>query len=369
MEGFARRTGLRNGEEERRYLWTDAFAVLNYLTLHHRGDREALGLAVHLAERVHHVLGRYRSDDARRGWISGLSGSEGERHPTAGGLRIGKPLPERAPWEAPDPALEWEQDGQYFHYLTRWMQALVRLAAATGDAAFRGHALELGRVAWQAFSHAESASGALLYWKMSTDLSRPLVLSQGGHDPLDALVTFCVLRHRASRAEVSQVWPGLDQTVEELSGAVRHGMLRTDDPLGIGGLSLDASRLARLGPEAAPDGRLLQRLLQDALRGLEAYAGSDGLRRSPARRLAFRELGLALGIEAMHALVSQPTLVLTPHHAGYSRLAAAYKPMAEDIVSVWLNPEARATEAWVAHRDINEVMLASALAPDECLAV
>lgn len=368
MDGFARRTGLHGGVE-RRYLWTDAFAVLNYLTLHRRGDPEALGLALHLASRVHAVLGRYAADDRRSGWISGLSESEGERHPTAGGLRIGKPLPERAPWEPPDPELEWERDGQYFHYLTRWMHALVRLAAATGDPAFRRQALELGRAAWRAFAHAESASGSFLYWKVSTDLSRPLVLSQGAHDPLDALVTFCLVRRNASAAEVRECWPELDQTIAELSTACRQLSCRTDDALGIGGLLLDVFRLARLGPEAAPDSGLLERLLRDSLRSLVAYAGAAELSQPPGRRLAFRELGLAIGLEAMDVLASPPALVLSSREAVAIREAASYLAMAEEIVSVWLRPDARATDGWVSHLDINEVMLASALVPDECLAV
>ncbi len=52
-------------------------------------------LALRSIDQVHHVLGRHRSDDARTGWISGLDEREGERHPTRGGLRIGKQLPER----------------------------------------------------------------------------------------------------------------------------------------------------------------------------------------------------------------------------------------------------------------------------------
>jgi hypothetical protein len=43
----------------------------------------------------------------------------GAAHPTRGGLRIGKKLPERRPGEAFQERLEWERDGQYFHYLTK----------------------------------------------------------------------------------------------------------------------------------------------------------------------------------------------------------------------------------------------------------
>jgi hypothetical protein len=81
-------------------------------------------LALRLVDQVHHVLGRHRPEDPRTGWISGLPEAEGEAHPTRGGLRIGKPLPERSAEGPFDERLEWDRDGQYFHYLTKWMHAL-----------------------------------------------------------------------------------------------------------------------------------------------------------------------------------------------------------------------------------------------------
>ena len=38
--------------------------------------------------------------------------------------------------------------------------------------------------------------------------------------------------------------------------------------------------------------------------------------------------------------------------------------MADEIESFWRNPEHRNTDAWSVHRDINEVMLATSLAPE-----
>ena len=95
MLDFARRTGLLSSESPPlRYLWTDAFAVCNFLGLFvEHGDEEALQLARRLVDQTHHVLGRHRPDDPRRGWISGLPEEQGEAHPTSGGLVIGKPLP------------------------------------------------------------------------------------------------------------------------------------------------------------------------------------------------------------------------------------------------------------------------------------
>ncbi len=100
--------GDSGGGRPRRYLWTDAFAVCNLLGLYHgRGDERYRELALRTVEQVHLILGRHREDDPRRGWLSGLSEEEGLRHPTIGGLRIGKRLPERRPGEPLDEALEW----------------------------------------------------------------------------------------------------------------------------------------------------------------------------------------------------------------------------------------------------------------------
>src|SRR5437588_1732298 len=89
MSKFAMRTGLSPpAQHPQRYLWTDAFAVCNFLELFARtGDQSYGRCAAALIEQVHRVLGRFRDDDVRRGWISGLDEEAGSRHPTAGGLR------------------------------------------------------------------------------------------------------------------------------------------------------------------------------------------------------------------------------------------------------------------------------------------
>ena len=135
MLDFAERTGLSPaGLSPKRYLWTDAFAVCNFLGLYRQtGDKQYLRLALLLVEQVHAVLGRHRQDDERTGWISGLGEEEGRRHPTKGGLRIGKKMSERRPNEPFDEELEWDRDGQYFHYLTQWMHALDCVSRVTGD--------------------------------------------------------------------------------------------------------------------------------------------------------------------------------------------------------------------------------------------
>ncbi|HHH72688.1 MAG TPA: hypothetical protein ENL04_02560, partial [Sulfuricurvum sp.] len=126
MAAFSEGTGLEEaGASQRRYLWTDAFAVCNFLTLYERsGKEEQLSQARLLIDVVHRTLGYFRDDDERSGALSGLEESQAKKYPTVAGLRIGKALRERAPDEPYDEQKEWDRDGQYFHYLTKWMHAL-----------------------------------------------------------------------------------------------------------------------------------------------------------------------------------------------------------------------------------------------------
>src|SRR6478672_4644359 len=88
MDAFAARTGLTGGAQ-RRYLWTDAFAVCNFLGLRvATGDARYDDLASGLIRSVHDVLGKQRPDAAKSGWLSGLSDNDGQAHPTLAGLRI-----------------------------------------------------------------------------------------------------------------------------------------------------------------------------------------------------------------------------------------------------------------------------------------
>ncbi len=49
-----------------------------------------------------------------------------------------------------------------------------------------------------------------------------------------------------------------------------------------------------------------------------------------------------------------------------SRIASLlrYLPLRDDIESLWLQPSNRRVDTWVEHEDINEVMLATSLAPE-----
>lgn len=98
-------------------------------------------------------------------------------------------MDERKADERFDERLEWDRDGQYFHYLTKWMFALDCVSRSLGDPKFNLWARELADVAHRRFVYRTSGGQMRMYWKMSVDLTRPLVPSMGHHDPLDGLIT------------------------------------------------------------------------------------------------------------------------------------------------------------------------------------
>jgi len=372
MAEFAARTGAATTEVHapRRYLWTDAFAVCNFLELYRRsGDARHRASAVALIGEVHRVLGRYRADDARRGWISGLDEEAGRRRPTAGGLRIGKPRPERGPREPYDERREWDRDGQYFHYLTKWMHALCRAAVVLGAPDDARAAAELAAAAFKAFVR-RTGGGAVagIYWKMSTDLSHPQVPATRLHDALDGMITL---------REIVRAAPGagrtLDIPIEALAALCRNKDWTIDDPLGLGGLLFDACRLGQLAdPDRLDDLRLLEAILRGCASGLVVFLAGRPLERSPEQRLAFRELGLAIGLRALPLIAAAADRVgAAPDSPLRTELAALqrHQALGRHIAAIWLAHAEFDEPSWQAHEDINAVMLATALAPDTFLSV
>lgn len=376
MAAYAARTGIGApgtagiaGAALRRYLWTDAFAVCAFLALHRAtGDAGALQSARQLVDLVHAVLGRHRGDDGRSGPLSGLPEADAQRHPTRGGLRIGKPRPERRAGEPFDERAEWDRDGQYLHYLTRWMHALARMAAVTGERRYADWGAELLLAAHAAFAHAGPDGRRRLWWKASIDLRRPLVASMGQHDPLDAMLAALelqsVLRTRGDPAAAGQLEP----VVVDLRGMGAGIDLVTHDPLGIGGLLGGSAAVAQwLARGESADVDLLQRLLAAAARGLLAFEAGSPLQAPPEKRLAFRELGLAIGLSAVPRLVAIVSVVSACSGAAVASLVGAvarHAGLGARLRATWLDPHHRATAAWHAHQDIDEVMLAASLAPD-----
>jgi len=371
MMNFAHQTGIVGCRKPKRYLWTDAFAVCNFLGLYLRKNEEKYKqLALKLVDQVHFILGRHREDDSRRGWISGLSDEEGLKHPTLGGLRIGKKLPERKPDEPFDEILEWERDGQYYHYLTRWMHALNRVSQITGDVTYNLWAIELAKTAHKAFVYETAWGRKRIYWKMSIDLSRPLVASMGQYDPLDGFVTYNEIQ---AAAPVDPSWPNLAREIEEIEEICNEINWVTSDPLAIGGLLWNGYFLARLiASKHLRRMDLLLETLNASLLGLELYLASGGIKLPATRRLAFRELGLSIGfkaVEELRRLIASKPEAFSEEVSPLVESLIAYARLAGEIERFWLNPTNRENVLWREHEDINMVMLATSLIPDGFLGV
>lgn len=370
MLAYARRTGLDSDRPPVRYLWTDAYAVCNMLGLADAtGEPRYRELALKLVRQVHHVLGRHRDDDPRKGWISGLGVKAGEDHPVMGGLRIGKPLPERGSGDPYDERLEWDRDGQYFHYLTKWMYALDQVSRKTGDPAYNLWARELAATAARAFTYQPSPRGTpRMYWKMSIDLTRPQVTAMGQQDPLDGYVTALQLDATVPASPQAAAGTRLDAVIDRYAAMTATLDLGSSDPLGIGGLLVDAWRLLQLkSQDRRYDPALIGRILEAATMGLEQYARGRELRAPAEFRLAFRELGLAIGLHALEQMreaLDSGRITVTGRIREQLEALNIYLPLSERIESFWRAPDQQRSETWIEHRDINEVMLATSLRPE-----
>ncbi|SPQ22751.1 4b6cdb7d-8597-4216-a295-16a73a7a4be1 [Thermothielavioides terrestris] len=290
------------GGHRGRYLWTDAFGVVNFITLSRETSSPIyLALAKRLAETVHDVLGRTRDGTARLPRAT-------DAEPLKGGLRIGK-LSEHGS----------DCDGQYHHYLTLWMFALNRLALATGEKEYNQLAVQLAKAIHPHFvirrredddSEGSSGSGGgsgsssgsqavRMVWKISTDMDTVLVPSEGHLDAATGYVVYRLLQRTAEHMHGAP--PG---TPGPLSGEIadyrrlmgRGGKMHASrDPLDLGmGLWMchffkDEPWAAALGSQSLD----MARAMLDEKRGLMA--------RDASRRLAFREFGTCLGLQCYGA--------------------------------------------------------------------
>ncbi len=377
MEKFAINTGLEpETSHPKRYLWTDAFAVCNYLELYKLiNDKSYLDLALKLIYQVHHILGKNRPDNRNSGSISGLNNEEGEIHPTIGGLRIGKELNERMPTEPFNNSLEWDRDGQYYHYLTKWMHALNNTSKVTGDIKYLKWALELAKTAHRSFTYTPNLGARRrMYWKMSIDLTRPLVLSMGQHDPLDGYVTYKEIQTGIQNVRAKCAENSLEHEILDMKDICRAMSFPTDDPLGIGGLLSDATRITQLilGGDLKQI-KLLKELLESSLIGLRSYTSNNPIDLSADYRLAFRELGLSIGLKGVKIIMglikNNSELSISETLLKSFKELKGYEKVGNAIEIFWMDKKNRKTRNWIEHRDINTVMLATSLAPDGFLSI
>jgi hypothetical protein len=374
MNEFSILTGLSSTHKlsPRRYLWTDAFAVCNFLGLFQlTHEEDYIHLALNLIDQVHSVLGRHRKDDVRFGWISGLDEKQGMLHPTKGGLRIGKELNERKLDDPFDESLEWDRDGQYYHYLTKWMHALNQVSRVTGDIKYNIWAIELAKAAHEGFTYTPSFDGPkCMYWKMSIDLTYPLISSMGQHDPIDGLITYHQLQAAVVEKSNELKAPDLNAEITDMEMICKGKNWTTGDPLGIGGLLTNAfitGQLIASGYFKRTD--LLMTLLDSSSQSLNFYSRENSLEFPAEYRLAFRELGLSIGlhaIERLRSLIKQHPFLFDDLDTLYPQIndLMNYSLLKEQIETFWLKRSNRETRSWKDHGDINMVMLATSLVPD-----
>jgi hypothetical protein len=117
------------------------------------------------------------------------------------------------------------------------------------------------------------------------------------------------------------------------------------------------------------DNPLLGLVVGAAATGLARYLATQPFSMPTTQRLAFRELGLAIGLQSVTrlwgvlereaaSLDAQPAL-----RAALDTLVAQV-PLARTITDAWMAVERRGNDdTWRAHEDINAVMLATALVP------
>ncbi|HYD86609.1 MAG TPA: hypothetical protein VEA80_03980 [Vitreimonas sp.] len=226
-----------------RYLWTDAFGVVLFVSLYRKlGENAWLERAEELVRDVERVLGRPR------------------------GLRIG---------EAPD------RDGQYYHYLAMWLFALARLGEHRPD--YRARAIAIAKDIHAAFV----VPGVGVIWKMEEDLSGPYPgYGLGAMDAFDGYIAYRLLDEQALAHEIADMKALIEASYRKLD---------IDQDLGLGMMLW----LAHFFPEedwaklhAARALTALDRLWVDP----PGYFGRS--RRQRDLRFAFTNYGVSIGLQA-----------------------------------------------------------------------
>jgi hypothetical protein len=186
----------------------------------------------------------------------------------------------------------------------------------------------------------------------------------GQQDPLDALVTELQIQtNEPEPDEAPDLNEQIDQAMEMCSGM----SFATEDPLGIGGLLSAVARATELVATRSCNhleqlGALFAQLLVEAHQSLAFFEPTFQPDQPAQGRLAFRELGLAIGISAIEraeGLIPQGHPVRDTYGA-----ILEHRRTADAIRTFWTDPAHRENPTWTDHEDINTVMLATSLAPD-----
>jgi hypothetical protein len=229
-----------------RYLWTDAFGLVLYVSLYREtGEQRWLDQAKWLVGEVDRVLGRPR------------------------GYRIG---------EAAD------RDGQYFHYLAMWMFALATLGEH--DPAYREKGIRIAKAVHGPFV----LPGRGVIWKMEEDLSAPYPgYGLGAMDAFDGYVSYRLLSEDQLAAEIAEMRDIIER---------QYSNLTIDQDLGLGMMLWLASFF--------PDEKWARTQAERSLAALDRlWVDPPGYfgRASHARqvRIAFANYGVSVGLQAWGA--------------------------------------------------------------------
>lgn len=217
---------------QRRYLWTDAFGIVNFISQAkllrsldqgmeaEQQVQDYLTAASQLITAVYDCLGSPRSSK----YPMAAADDGGYK-----GLRIGKVLARRAT----DQGMQY--DGMYWHYLAQFLFAVTRYVQESHDQCQLDRVIRLVKQVHPAFL----VPGRGYRWKINTDLT-PIAdahPTQPTHDAVTAWIMYSLL-NRLSGAQQGQ----LDQEMVDLLPIVRQyyqqdiQQLLSDamDPLGLG---------------------------------------------------------------------------------------------------------------------------------------
>lgn len=212
--------------KQHRYLWTDAFAVLTYLSIADRYKKEGNSslakdytqAANTLIDVVHQCLGKPRSDKISDAMALDPSSPTGYV-----GLRIGKVLTRK------ETDFGMAYDGMYFHYLDKWLLALVRAGRIE-------EGILIAKSSFPYFFDDGAHTKGGIRWKLSVDGTPPpgRKFATANEDTLVALITFSLLQVHSSSDSDSK-GPNLLAEIDQLRNSlVGYHPRVSDDPLGWG---------------------------------------------------------------------------------------------------------------------------------------
>jgi len=192
----------------------------------------------------------------------------------------------------------------------------------------------------------------------------------GQHDALDGLITYLQLMAIAVNDPDISAELNLGTEISEAMSMCEDKNWLTDDALGIGGLLSDAFKVTQLIVHSNLQlTDMLSTLLHSARGGVDAFSLTDTLQYPAEYRLAFRELGLSIGlqtIEKMMQVIQQHPEHFPEQKSLVSQLAdfSPHLPLIKKIEAFWLTTTNQQSNTWTEHIDINSVMLATSLGPD-----